>query len=91
MTKKDYIKFVGVWKKSIRFMGDARERGYHYIDADSLYSAMCDIFEEDNYCIELDDNSIVDLPWINGNDDISIHEMKELIKTSALLQKEYQS
>jgi hypothetical protein len=48
MTKKDYIKFVGVWKKSIRFMGDARERGYHYIDADSLYSAMCDIFEEDN-------------------------------------------
>ena len=48
MTKKVYIKFVGVWKKRIRFMGDARERGYHYIDADSLYSAMCDIFREDN-------------------------------------------
>ena len=48
MTKKDYIKFVGLWKKSIRFMGDERERGYHYIDADSLYSAMCDIFREDN-------------------------------------------
>jgi|TARA_R100000479_G_scaffold124782_1_gene64656 hypothetical protein len=47
MTKKDYIKFVGVWKKSIRFMGNDT-RGYHYIDADSLYQAMCDIFEEDN-------------------------------------------
>ena len=48
MTKKDYIKFVGVWKKSIRFMGDAREKGYHYIDADSLYQSMCEVFREDN-------------------------------------------
>ena len=23
-------------------------RGYHYIDADSLYQSMCDIFQEDN-------------------------------------------
>ncbi len=38
------------------------------------------IFEEDNFCIEINENSIVDLPWINGNDDISIDEMKELIK-----------
>ena len=41
---------------------------------------LSNIFEEDKYCIELDDNSIIDLPWINGNDEISIDEMKELIK-----------
>lgn len=38
------------------------------------------VFEVDNYCIEINENSIVDLPWINGNDDISIDEMRDLIK-----------
>ena len=51
MTKKDYIKFVGVWKKSIRFMGDAREKGYHYIDADSSY----------NQCVKFSEKIIPDL------------------------------
>jgi len=48
MTRKGYNKFVTVWQKSIRFMGNPDFRSHHYLDADAMYKGMCEIFFEDN-------------------------------------------
>ena len=48
MTKKDYIKFVDVWKKSIKFINSEDQFSFQYIDTGILYKELCTMFSNDN-------------------------------------------
>ena len=47
MTKKDYIKFVNIYEKSLKFIGGEDEK-FSYLDRHDFYQELCYVLMEDN-------------------------------------------